>query len=657
MRVCTNVVAAAALSMLLWSSLWSSTASAQVFSPGPLAQAHAELEGMGNCKRCHGDGSQHDNGRCLECHTEIARRQQKGEGYHGRLGAQTCAECHQDHRGLAAKLIEWPLGQRGFNHALTTWPLVGAHKKADCRSCHEPRRIDDKDALALQQKGRDTFLGLPTACADCHFDEHRSGRHGGRPGVECARCHTPDAFKPTPRFDHNNKAMASFALTGQHKKVACNKCHTPTVDDDTPESAFPSPQGREYLQLHDIPHSSCIDCHDDPHRGSFGRTCTQCHTTAGWLQILQTAEDTGFHEKTKFPLRGGHTSVACKSCHGPFPGQKAVFKGLKHERCSDCHMDAHVGQLASSPGGIDASRCDRCHTVNGFSPSTFDEAAHDQTRYPLDGAHRAVACAACHTRDASLQKKVTAAVRASLQRQKRALVTADVRLTMPGLKQVETGDGPVVRCESCHKDPHDGQFGRARDAIADEATRTRVAAFDDLVKTQGCAACHQQSGFREERFRHDDSAFPLVGKHKDVACTMCHASEPVRGRRKETVVRYRGVDARCATCHSDEHVGQLARGGVTECARCHQPQGFKPATFNHKDPAQTRFVLEGKHITVACAKCHASVVIPGVDDKEGQATFRYRPVPMDCRSCHEDEHEGRFDRFAPAAPAAMEVSP
>lgn len=133
-----------------------SSARAQVFSPGPLAKAHAELEGMGNCKRCHGDGSQHDNGRCLECHTEIARRKDKGEGYHGRLGAQTCAECHRDHRGVGAKLIEWPAGQRGFNHALTTWPLVGAHKKTDCRACHEPRRLQDQDAITLQQKqGRD----------------------------------------------------------------------------------------------------------------------------------------------------------------------------------------------------------------------------------------------------------------------------------------------------------------------------------------------------------------------------------------------------------------------------------------------------------------------------------------------------------------------
>ena len=133
---------------------------------------------------------------------------------------------------------------------------------------------------------------------------------------------------------------------------------------------------------------------------------------------------------------------------------------------------------------------------------------------------------------------------------------------------------------------------------------------------------------------------------------MCHAAEPVKGRRRDTIVRYRGVETRCASCHSDEHVGQLAKGGVTDCARCHQPAGFKPATFNHKDPAQTRFVLEGKHATVACVKCHVAVAIPGVDDKEGQTTARYRPVPMDCASCHEDEHEGRFDRFAPVAPEA-----
>ncbi len=634
-------------------------AQAQVFAPGPLSKAHGELEGVGNCKRCHGDEAQHDNARCLECHSEIQRRRQKAEGYHGRLGAQVCAECHREHRGLGAKIIEWPGGQRGFNHALTTWPLVGKHKKAECRDCHQAKRIVDNDARDLQaKKGRETFLGLPQNCAACHFDEHRSDAHGGKPGESCATCHTADGFKPAKLFDHNSKKMADFPLTGLHKKVSCDKCHTTIVDDKTPSNAFPAPQARAYLQMNDIPHTSCVDCHDDVHRGAFGRNCTQCHSTAGWRQILQTADDFGFHDKTKFPLRGGHTSVACKTCHGPFPGERAVFKGLKHAHCADCHLDAHVGQIASDEktGGVP---CERCHTVNGFVPVLFDAVAHDATAYALEGAHQAIACTACHTSDDKLARRVPQAVKASAQKHKRRLLLSEVKLKLPALKRllallVPGGDsdagadgqgsaptttttttttssaaGPPVRCESCHEDPHGGQF-------------------DARVKERGCNSCHQASSFRQERFNHDDSRFALQGKHKDVACSRCHMTEPAKKKGKPAMVRYRPLPMQCASCHNDEHVGQLRKPGdkLTDCARCHQPTGFKPSTFRHDDPAQTRFLLEGKHNDVKCDKCHAAIRIEGVD-AEDKTTARYRPVPTDCASCHDDEHVGRFDRFAP----------
>ncbi|MDP2342064.1 MAG: cytochrome c3 family protein [Deltaproteobacteria bacterium] len=596
------------------------------FAPGPLSKAHADVDGMGNCTKCHGEGARHDNSRCLECHTEIARRKSSGEGYHARLGAQLCAECHREHRGAAASIIEWPSSQRAFNHSMTSWPLVGQHRKADCKKCHEPRRMVDDDARKLLAKGRDTFLGLPSRCAGCHFDEHRSDNHGGRPGEACAKCHTPEGFKPAKLFDHNNKTMASYPLTGLHKKVDCAKCHAAVVDDKTAAAAFPAPKSRSYAQLSALDHNSCTDCHDDAHRGAFGRNCTQCHTTAGWRTILQSADDFGFHDKTKFPLRGEHTSVACKTCHGPFPGQKAIFKGLPHARCADCHVDAHVGQIAKDDKG--EVPCERCHTVNGFVPVLFDAAAHARTRFPLEGAHQAVACNACHTADDKLARKVPAVVRAKVERQKRRLLLSDARIDLPDLKALGEGEGAPTRCESCHDDPHGGQF-------------------DARIKDKGCNACHQAVSFTAERFNHDDSRFALTGKHKAVACSRCHVEEAAKKKSKSApLVRYRPVALACATCHNDEHVGQLAKGGVTECTRCHQPTGFKPSTFRHDDPAQTTFILEGKHKDVLCVKCHVAVAVAGVD-AAGQTTSRFKPVPSDCAACHDDEHEGRFDRFVP----------
>ena len=129
-------------------------------------------------------------------------------------------------------------------------------------------------------------------------------------------------------FSHNKDAR--FPLVGRHKKAACDKCHVTLTDDDFDARAFPPARTATYRQLKDIPHGSCASCHDDAHRGQLGKACARCHTPESWKNIKTTSGNIGFHDKTDFPLRGEHTSVACKTCHGPSPGRRAVFKGLKH---------------------------------------------------------------------------------------------------------------------------------------------------------------------------------------------------------------------------------------------------------------------------------------------------------------------------------------
>jgi len=250
-----RVVLAAAAALLVVFAAAGQPARAQLFSPGPLSKAHASLEGMGNCVRCHGEGARHDNARCLDCHTEIRTRKDAGRGYHARLGAQTCAECHAEHRGVAASIVEFKPSQRAFDHRLTGWLLEGTHKKNDCKSCHEPRLVDADDARRLLAEGRATFLGLTTVCARCHFDEHRK-----QVGERCERCHTSTDFAKAPLFKHDK--MSSYPLTGKNAKVECKKCHGSLTDDVTPAQIFPGPQSRTYAQFKDIPHGNCLDCHD-----------------------------------------------------------------------------------------------------------------------------------------------------------------------------------------------------------------------------------------------------------------------------------------------------------------------------------------------------------------------------------------------------------
>ena len=51
-------------------------------SPGPLARAHATLEGIANCQKCHEPGRKVTAAKCLACHKPIAERIAAKKGVH-----------------------------------------------------------------------------------------------------------------------------------------------------------------------------------------------------------------------------------------------------------------------------------------------------------------------------------------------------------------------------------------------------------------------------------------------------------------------------------------------------------------------------------------------------------------------------------------------
>ncbi|HYD41202.1 MAG TPA: hypothetical protein VEB43_10275 [Anaeromyxobacter sp.] len=251
--------------------------------------------------------------------------------------------------------------------------------------------------------------------------------------------------------------------------------------------------------------------------------------------------------------------------------------------------------------------------TEAFQPPRFEREDHARTGFPLDGAHRLVACVSCHPRDPALAAKVPAAVRADLARRKRPVRVSLARFT------------PVANpsdCRGCHKDPHAGQLDR------------RVAA-------EGCTACHTTASFRAVKFDHaKDARFALTGTHAQAACGSCHRPDAAGG------VRYANLATACSACHADPHAGQFSagRGKGTDCARCHGVDGWRELKFVHAPPF-TAFELAGKHRLVDCQKCHPAVAVAG-------ATVRkYRPLQPRCAGCHEDYHRGAFRAFAPPGAA------
>ncbi len=580
-------------------------ARAAVLSPGALARGHEHLEGLANCTKCHrgGEGLAEEN--CLECHRELKERVAQGRGFHGRIPAaeRACERCHHDHQGREFRMLDWgPAGRDRFDHARTGNPLKGKHLKTPCEKCHDPRLVVDPVVRTrmAEYPSRPTYLGAPQKCVGCHFEEHR-----GQLATDCERCHDDQAFKPARRFDH---ARARFPLRGKHAKVDCVKCHPKREDETTAPGTFPAPKSKFFLTMKPLPFDDCTDCHKkDPHAGRFGAVCDDCHTNQGWKVLSPKGKSHKFHAKGRYQLEGAHLKVSCKSCHGPWGPGKARYKDLRFKACTDCHADSHVGQLARP--GRPSPTCDTCHTVQGWKPVRYEIEDHARTQYPLAGGHRPVSCALCHRADPRMAERVDARVRATLRRQGRPVQVSEAVMVPPDSQ----------RCESCHRDPHGGQF-RKRPKPAD------------------CVACHQVASWSELLFDHTrDSRFPLAGKHAKAQCAACHPE-------KDEVVLYRPIDVVCASCHADPHAGQfLGPGGAaSDCARCHEFASWKDKLRFVHEPPFTKYRLKGKHAQAKCDVCHPAIpVAPGVTAK------RYKPLPVECEECHADFHKGAFRGYVP----------
>ena len=344
------------------------------------------------CARCHterheratGPGGARDTmfvdfrtaratgGGCTGCHTSPHRDR-------ARLGR--CEACHTD----AGWFVLPDSLRTGFNHTRTGFALTGAHELADCEACHLAARdgpLNPRVALVRANFMR-PFARQPmqfTRCDHCHAAVHQGELGPGR--GDCVACHDDVAFAPT-RYSLVMHDSTSFPLRGAHGAVPCNGCHT-VVAGATPHT------GRVRFRIAD---TRCAACHRDPHGGQFtGRSCESCHDVEAWARV------TFNHDSTRYPLRGAHLTLRCSSCHtreNNDPRALVRFRGLPLTcEAAACHGDPHGGQFA---GRAQGSACTTCHTKSRWRPSEFDHLTDSD--WPLNGAHRHVACAACHRPD------------------------------------------------------------------------------------------------------------------------------------------------------------------------------------------------------------------------------------------------------------------
>ena len=616
--------------------LLAACAGAQI-SPGPLSRAHASLNGPSNCTRCHKLGGGEATFRCLDCHGEIASRLAARKGLHATYNlkpgsSQECARCHSDHNGEDFPLIKW--NPKAFDHKQTGYALEGKHAAVECSRCHTATHIDAQEKLTIKTSNLNrSFLGLSQTCASCHEDKHK-----GRLGTDCLQCHNFNDWKTVDvkKFDHSK---TRYPLTGLHSDVSCQKCHTPGPDNQPRYTGIPfgkcsdchtDPHHGSFMQGCQTCHNTsgwkrvyaaavsqnfdhsrtkyplqgkhtnvecaqchaggdfkkplafakCMDCHKDAHMGQFakradGGECASCHSVEGFKPATFGLKE---HAATAYPLQAKHAEVKCEQCHIP-KGRETLFK-ISFQRCTDCHSDKHDAQFAAAPY---FNGCEKCHTLEGYRPSTFTLARHKESQFPLTGGHLATPCGDCHKQSAELKPVPTAVYRWT-----------------------------NLSCTSCHEDPHQGQF---RERMLKVANRR-----------SGCEACHSTNSWRElAGFDHSQTDFPLLGAHKATACIDCH--KPPNLETRLLHVNFKSAPNKCEDCHEDPHGKQFAKAGITTCIDCHNSAKWKPALFDHDK--LTRFPLQGVHRNVRCEACHKEVRM--VDTKN---ILFYKPTPTECAACH-----------------------
>lgn len=396
----------------------------------------------------------------------------------------------------------------------------------------------------------------------------------------------------------------------------------------------PGRLSRPHAELSGI--TSCTQCHEIGRQGIAPERCLQCHVlvsarirrgegfhaTADSMatscaschrehfgedfQLVRFDTIAFDHATVGYALDGAHVEASCRACHAPeLISDRAVRDYMSRNEaldrtylglptaCVTCHGadDPHAGQFADRS-------CTACHTTRSWEEApAFD---HEATRYPLTGRHAALECASCH-------------------RGVREVGRAETFTRYTPLS--------FASCTSCHEDPHAGAMEGS------------------------CSSCHGTAGWErvdpsdvEGRFAHESTGFTLEGAHGRATCASCH--DPAASRSEELHLSYLAsvsvqpfpspVAEECVSCHVDAHGGMLADlpGGAT-CTNCHGQDQWLPASYGlARHNAETRFPLEGAHLTVPCEGCHRT--------EAGE--LELQPAFDACTACHreDDPHEGQF---------------
>jgi hypothetical protein len=547
----------------------------------PLTGAHTSAP----CVSCHAAGYQNTPTDCYSCHQNDYNAVTDPNHVQNNFD-HDCTQCHST--------TAWQPST--FNHANTQFPLTGAHTMTSCVSCHATG-----------------YDNTPTDCYACHQNDYNSTTDPNHVqnnfDHDCTQCHNTTAWDPST-FNHTN---TQFPLTGAHVTLQCLDCHS---------------------NGYQIPFD-CFSCHAEDYNGAndpdhpgnnFPHDCTQCHNTTDW-------EGGSFnHANTQFPLTGAHVSIQCIACHAD------GYQGIPIE-CYSCHDDDYIG-VADPNHVVDnfSQVCTQCHTTAAWLPATFD---HNQSQFPLTGAHVSLQCVACHANGfdntasdcyschqndynsvpdpnhvqnnfdhVCTQCHTTVGwTPVSFDHAGTQFPLNGAHVAVPCLSCHATGyDNTPIDCYSCHQGDYDG-------VVNPNHIQNNFSHI--------CTECHSTSAWTPSTFNHNQTQFPLTGAHVSLACLSCHAGG------------YDNTPTDCYACHQPDFEGVTDPNHVAGnynhiCTQCHTTSGWTPATIDHN---LTQFPLTGAHVSAPCLACHAN----GYDN-----------TPTLCYACHQTDYNNAVPNHSAA---------
>ena len=550
-----------------------------------LSGAHSTLD----CRECHTNlifqGTSSD---CYSCHSNDYNN--TSDPNHAAAGySHDCTQCHTTSNWSSAD----------FSHNETSFPLTGAHTTLGCQACHSSGQ----------------YAGLPSDCYACHSNDYNSTSDPNHAAAgfshDCAQCHTTSGWGGAD-FNHNE---TGFSLTGAHTSLGCQACHSSGQYAGLPSDCY-SCHANDYNSTSDPNHAAAGYSHD----------CTQCHTTSNW-----DSEDID-HSETGFSLTGAHTSLGCQACHSS--GQ---YAGMPSD-CYSCHSNNY--NSTSDPNHAAAGyshECTQCHTTSGWSSGNF---SHNETSFPLTGAHTTLGCQACHSSGQynglpsdcyschsndfnSTSDPGHAAAGFSHYCTQCHTTTrwSGANFNHNVTDFPLTGAHTALGCQACHSSgQYAGMPSNCYSCHSDNYNSTSDPNHVAAGYSQDCMQCHTTSGWGGASFNHSETSFPLTGAHTALGCQACHSSG-----------QYNGLPSDCYSCHSNDYnstsdPNHAAAGFPQNCTQCHTTSGWSGADFSHN---QTSFPLTGAHTALGCQACHSS----------GQ----YAGLPSDCYSCHSNDYNGTSD--------------